>query len=82
MQDSWEPPVKVMFKGDTRDIASTMDAADCVFSCCREESGPVYDHAMQCFAEVFDERQSPTKARDAFVELIESSPSIEIVATR
>ncbi len=82
MRDSWETPVKVMFNGDTRDSASTMDAADCVFSCCPEESGPVYDTAMRCFAEVFDKRQSPTKARDAFVELIESSPSIEIVATR
>lgn len=82
MQDSWETPVTVMFKGDTRDIASTMDAADYVFRCCPQESGTIYDSAMRCFAEVFDERQSPTKARDAFVELIERSPSIEIVATR
>ncbi|TQN59167.1 DUF982 domain-containing protein [Agrobacterium tumefaciens] len=82
MQDSWDTPVTVMFKGDTRDIASTMDAADCVFRCCPQESGTIYDSAMRSFAEVFDERQSPTKARDAFVELIESSPSIDIVSTR
>lgn len=81
MGDSWEKPVTIIFKGDTRHIASTMDAADCLFSCCRKESGPLYDRTMRCFAQVFDERQPPTRARDAFVELIESSPAIIILST-
>jgi hypothetical protein len=80
MQDRWERPVTVCIEGGTRDVSNTMDAADCIFECCRGEGGAIYDSTMRSFAQVFDGRQPPSSARDAFVKLIEASPSIQIVS--
>ena len=80
MQDRWERPVRVGIDGATRDVSNTMDAADCIFMCCRGEGGAIYDSAMRSFAHVFDGRQPPSIARDAFVKLIEASPSIQILS--
>ncbi len=71
MCDRWEQEVTVELDGETRSIASTMDAADCLFTSMADRQGPEYDKAMQSFADVFDGREPPETARNAFLDIID-----------
>ena len=71
MSDRWKREVTVELDGEVRLIASTMDAADCLFTCMADRQGCEYDKAMQSFADVFDGREPPQTARNAFLEVID-----------
>ncbi|TNM64964.1 DUF982 domain-containing protein [Aliirhizobium smilacinae] len=71
MSDRWEQEVTVELDGEVRLIASTMDAADCLFTCMADRQGSEYDKAMQSFADVFDGREPPETARNAFLQVID-----------
>ena len=75
MSDDWKQVVTVELDGEVRSVASTMDAADCLFTCMADKQGFEYDKAMQSFADVFDGREPPETARNAFLEVIDYAGS-------